>query len=450
MSLPVESSDDLGIESFEDVYQTKYGRTEEEGTAQLLGRGALRTAARVGETLIGLPGEIRDLARMGGDWLGNKARAAVGKEPLTEEETTHLREKMNPASYDLLGRLAEALPTSSSLREDVTRAYTGEYLEPQNEWERFADNVAQDFAALAIPIKGKIPFARSLGQAVIANAGGEVANAFFGEKGEAYTKMGLLFSLGMLSGGKSGGIKKYINGLYGEMEAAIPAGAEINASRLSKKLNNIESILRKGDPKAASKAPAFQKIEAIRNKINSGMIDIEEVVQLTKDTNEAIFGLGELKRGQNELYNLRKALHDSTKEYGASNPEFLKKWQSANEAYAATETSRRIGNYVKKNIRPKDYVYAASALGLEGTLAGGPAALSTLGGTAGIAATAYGAEVIKRISKSKALQKYYKNVVIHSLNQNKGGLVRAMTQLDKALEDSFKKEPYESIEFDED
>ncbi len=83
---------------------------------------------------------------------------------------------------------------------------------------------------------------------------------------------------------------------------------------------------------------------------------------------------------------------------------FLEKWQYANEAYAATELSRNASNWIKQNIKPKDYIYAASALGLEGAAFGAPAALGTIGVGAAGAATAYSAEVMKRIAQSPALR----------------------------------------------
>ena len=402
----------------------------------------------MGETVAGLPGDIRDLGKFVGEWVGDKARSMIGKEPLTDQEKNDIKEQMKPSDWDFLGRLTESLPTSHSLREGITRKYTGEYLEPQNAAEAFADDVAQDFAALALPIKGKIPFARSLGTSLVANAGGEVAGAFGGEDAKNYTKLGLLFTSGMI-GQNKGGVKKYINGLYNDMEASIPEGASVTTKGLSGKLNKIEAVLRKGDPKDISKQPAMQKIDAIRNKIKSGSLDVDEVIELTKSVNESIYGLGELKRGQNQLYKIREALHDTAKEYGSQNPDFLSKWKDANQAYAATETSRRVGNWVKKNIKVKDYLHAGSALGLEAALVGAPAALGTAGAAGGVAATAYSAEVLKRIAQSPALRRYYTNTVNSALKENKAGLARNIKMLNDGLEKDFKQNPFDTVEFED-
>lgn len=411
-------------------------------------RNVLRSAARVGETLSGMPGDVVQMGKSLGGWLGNKARSLIGKEALNHEDELQVEELKKTKDWDVLSRLTESLPTSENLRENVTRKYTGDYLEPQNKWEAFSDDIAQDFASLALPVKGKIPFARAIGTSLIANSGGEIAGEFLGEDAKGYTKLGLLFSSGMI-GQNKGGVKKYINSLYSDMRSEIPEGARVSSKGLEKKLNSIESTLRKGDPGAASKQEAFKKIDAVRNKIQGGEIPLDEVLELAKDTNEVIFSGRDIVRNQNKLFDIREALHDTTKEYGSRNAAFLDKWKDANQAYAATELSRKVGGWVKKNIKPKDYMYAASALGLEGAFVGAPAALATAGVGAASASAAYSAEVLKRISKSPALRKYYTNTVNSSLNQNKASFMRNIKFLNDGLEKSFESEPYETIDFSE-
>jgi len=451
MNDQAQVNDDLGIEYYDDIIakENQQPKESENGgkIAKTMAFGAFgtqegrrniaRTGSRIAETLVGMPGDIREL-------VGNVAIAIP--EYFAGEELPKWRQTVK-GTPGMLGGITSS-PTSEEIREGITKPIGGEYLEPQSKYEEFGDAIAQDFAALAIPVKGKVPFAKSLGSSIIANSGAEVAKAFGGDKAEAATKLGLLFTTGII-GQKGGGVKKYINNLYKDMESTVPKSAEVSASGLSRKLDQVESILKKGDPMDASKQPAFQKITAVREKIRDGVIPVEEVIELTKSINESIFGLGDLKRGQNKLYDIRKALHDTSKEYGSQNPDFLSKWQSANEAYAATETSRKVGNWVKKNIKAKDYLYAAGALGLEGSIAGAPSAIATIGGAAGLGATAYSAEVMKRIAKSPALRKYYQNVVSNSLKENKLGFTRAMKQLDNGIQKSFEEEPYKTVEFND-
>jgi hypothetical protein len=470
--IPQEDVDEFGIEYFDDIAIQRPDTDREEqgivrktieraGDSGLLGpvminpqirRQFLRTGARVGETLLGLPGDVREVTKMAGSWIGDRARSLLGKEPLTDEEKDYVEESLKPSDWDLLGRLIESFPTSSDLRNNVTRKYTGDWLEPQNKWEAFSDDVAQDFASLLIPVKGKVPFARSIGTALFANAGGEVAGAFLGEDAKNYTKLGLLFTGGLI-GQNKGGVKKYINGLFNDMQAEVPEAARVSAKNLNRRLDSIERGLLKGDPGDASKQEAFKKIQAIKNKIKGGDIDVDELLELTKSTNESIFSKGELRRGENALYKIREALHDTTKVYGEENAAFKAKLEDANQAFAATETSRKVGKWVKKNIKPKDYIYGASALvGAEtalGAWAGLPAVAATFASGTGIAATAFTAEVLKRVAKSPALQRYYLNTLNSSLKQNSAAFTKNIKLLNDGLSKDFAETPFETIEFDE-
>lgn len=106
---------------------------EPEGAGQKLLRGGLRTAARVGESALGLPGDIAS------GTLGLGSYLTGGAIPSYEEVQEAL-----PVS----------LPTSQDIRQKVTQGLTGEYLEPQNKVENFIDNVVGDLVGFMAP--GKI------------------------------------------------------------------------------------------------------------------------------------------------------------------------------------------------------------------------------------------------------------------------------------------------------
>jgi hypothetical protein len=145
-----EEYDDLGIESFDEVYQKKYGAKDEEETLlETTARTTARTGARAAETLLGLPGDVKDL-------LSN---ILVGiPEYFAGEELPRWRQAVKGDQSDFPEPLGLNFPTSSELREGITKPLTGEYLEPKNEFEKFGDTISEDFASLAIPVKGKIPF----------------------------------------------------------------------------------------------------------------------------------------------------------------------------------------------------------------------------------------------------------------------------------------------------
>jgi len=402
-----------------------------------------RTLARVGETAVGSFGNLRDVMQMAGTWAGKKGRSLLGKDPLTESQEKELKENQN-----ILDDLVDLFPTSSDLRENVTKKLTGNQLEPQSEAEEFIDEITQDFASMLVPIGGKVSLAKALGQSVIANAGSEVAKAFGGDAAAKYTKMGLFFGTGMIGDGT--GLRQFTTNLYKNMRNSIPEGAELSANNLSRRMNQLESRLRLGDPSAGSKQAALNKVTQINEKINNGNMPVEDAVQFLADTNEEIFRHANLTRSQNALYDVRNSLYETLDEYGVQNPTFRESHRVAQEVFAATETSKRVGSWVSKNIKPKDYLYSLSLLSAGGGVAGLPATIAAVVGAGSVGATAYASEVMRRMAVSPTLRRYYTNVITNSLNQNKEAFARNINQLEKGLEKSFEENPIKTVDFDDD
>lgn len=440
-----QQDDELDILTLEQVRSMKAAeRPEEEGYLASGVRQVARTGARAVETIAGLPGDIQSIFNAAGEYVGEFAgdqlRKLVGKEPLTEEQKLEQRQFMQDVRVPFP-------PTSQELRSG-TQALTGEYLEPKGQAEEFADEVVSDLSSMMIPVKGKMPFAKTLGKVLLANAGAEVAKAYAGEEAGAPTKLGLLFATSLI-GGKKGGVKKYIDDLYDKMEASAPEGASVSAKGLSSRLDKIKTMLMKGDPTEPTKQAPLQVINSMREKIKDGRINVDELVQFNKDINSRIFKGPLLKRAQNKLYDLRDSTHSALKEYGKENAEFLANWKYANEAYAATETSRKIGNFFRKTLKPKDYLYAGSALGLEKAFAGTTLGAQTAAGLGAAAGVGYTAEVLKRIAQSPALRTYYGNVVKSALKENSKAFARNMKLLDKGLKESFDESPYKLVDFED-
>lgn len=67
-------------------------------------RQVSRTGARVGETALGIGGDLREVSKIFGGWVGGKLRSAIGKEPLTEEQKEKFEESMKPGTFDLVGQ----------------------------------------------------------------------------------------------------------------------------------------------------------------------------------------------------------------------------------------------------------------------------------------------------------------------------------------------------------
>src|SRR5690554_1006626 len=161
-----------------------------QGFAENIDRRTARYVRRVGEAVLGLPGDIYQLVRGMSQKFGG----------ITPEEDLNFVQKG-------ARKLADALPGSEELRAMGAEQFPN--LEPRDESEEFEDEVVQDFATLALPVKGKIPFARAIGTSLIGNIGKEWAKELgIGEGGQAVTKMGLMLFAGMF--GKGRGVQNHI------------------------------------------------------------------------------------------------------------------------------------------------------------------------------------------------------------------------------------------------
>src|SRR5277367_2580375 len=179
------------------------------------------------------------------------------------------------------------LPSTEQIREQTKKVSQGK-LEPQGKGEEISDEIVSDFASFAIPVKGKIPFLRSIGLAIGSNLAGEGAE-FLGASEEAKTgtKVGAMF---LLSAINPTGAKKYADKLFSDANNAIPVGATIPAQNISRASSRLKTELQKGGT-APYKTPALTKVNEIQKKIKRGRIAVDELAQFKIDINKARSGL---------------------------------------------------------------------------------------------------------------------------------------------------------------
>ena len=264
-------------DAFEGLDFTPYSAPEPEGVKGKLARGAGRTIARSAETVAGLPGDIQNFIS---GLLTKGFGLAVG------EEKAQQASEFAKGTMGLIPGLQA--PSSAQIREEGTQALTGEYLEPQTSGEATYDEFVSDFAALAIPVKGKIPFARALGTSLFGNLGKEIVKALGGgEKAQTYTKLGTMMLAGAL--GRQGA-RNYVSELHGEARDLIPAGATIKANDLLNKLSKFETTIRKGGI-TPQKTPALSLVKQLMGKIKASGNDllVEELPEFRKSINDLRF-----------------------------------------------------------------------------------------------------------------------------------------------------------------
>jgi hypothetical protein len=335
-----------------------------------------------------------------------------------------------------------AFPTSEDLRE-ITRAATGDFLEPRNEFEARVDEIIGDLGALLTPIPGTgaikgikgakavkaMSPVRALGTAIAANLAAEgLKQLDFDEGSQAIGKVGMMFALGMLG---RDGARGHVRKIFNEAEAALPEGATVSAANLVKRNRELLKEMDKGLP-LANKEAIKKQIFAINNKVDNGRINGRELTQINRDLNELVYdvagGPENLERARKALIPLRSAIKDSIGDMGKEFPEFIEKWKEANSAWAGIKASEKVSAFAVRSglsldkLDPKTKALVTSVAGIKGTAA----KLATT-------QVAKGAEVLHQVMGDPVLRKFYMKMVGDGIKENANGYIKNLRRLDKEI-----------------
>jgi len=435
-------SQSRGVAVFEREAQRKEeaesrGPPEEEGFLAGLGRRAGALATRGGEALLGGAGALQQLAHAGvgkaANLLGSTLYHGGNVPELPSEETV----------FDFLEK-GRVYPTPGEIREKVTKPLTGEYLEPRGEGEKTAQELAGDIGGMFFPggpigklAKIGIPFAGQLGKQAVKASGGS-------ESQQDLAKLGVM---GIFSIAHLGDAKKHAVKLMNEAEALVPTNTPMNPIQVMNRIRDIKRQEWYKGINTSSKKPAKHAMDYITSRVKSNKLDVHNAIQIKKDINETLRNLGsfdvktkpDIKAATKYLNQVKDALDDGIKEYGKKNPQFLTAYKEANQAYAVTEKSGALSNFIQKH-------YTGPALsnttkGLLGTalLHGGqylPAAAGVAASTAPLLGAAHMTfKVAQRMGKSPALRKYYVNVLTDAAKGNAVAMSRNLQKLDKKIKE---------------
>lgn len=401
---------------FEGLDFQEYQPAQEEGIGGKIKRGAARTIPRVVETLAGLPGDVTNLIKGA---VTSGLGLVVG-----DERAQKARETSESIMQSIPGF---NLPGSQDIRENVTQKLTGDYLEPQTEYEELYDNVVSDIAALAIPIKGKIPFVRSIGTALLANLGAQgVKELGGGEKTQIATKLGTILLTGMLG---RGGAKSYVSKLHDEANALIPSGETVEAGKLITDIDKMNAVLRKGGV-TPSKTPVLNLSRQLIKKIqlSDGELPVDELPAFRRSINELRFDRNLSPKTKFYLDRFDDVVSNELMDYGKENPAFLAKYKEANLGTAGLAQSNRIARAISKKVDvSKLSPETALLFGLHVVPSGAwlPIGIG--------ASAAKGAQILNRFTRNNTLQKYYLNSIKASLKGNTADIIRNVEGLDREL-----------------
>lgn len=416
-------------ESLEETPQYDFSEIKETSN---IPRNIARSMARGLETALGSPSDLLSLILRG----GTKAGEAIGlgdKESLEKEQ-----------------KIQKYLPTSSFLREKVTKPLTGKYLEPQSSGEEMSDEIISDAVGLLLPIKGTKGFktGKRILQAIGTSGSSNYLSDFAGklgvsEKGKTAIKLGSMIILSSLN---PGGAKKHVSSLYKEAEQAIKGNPLVNAKSLKSNLRGLKMDLKQGLEAPTEKA-VISKIDALDKKIKGGRVSVNELWSSKRSINEEMAkSLFESPtkatraRAKNLFKKINKDINKELSLYGKENPKFGKAFRSAEEGFGILSQSELIGNFIKRNAK-----YSPVSAVLYPLIHAAPTA--TIGGAAAGGALYKSGQLGYRIAKSPTLAKYYGEVVKSAAQQNAVAMNRSLKKLDEELQKTEKEKEKKDSRF---
>jgi hypothetical protein len=290
---------------------------ESEDLERDIERHSARGLSRMGERIVGLPGDI-----------DNFVSSLFGM----EDNST--------------------FPTSSKLKELSEKSTLG-YTKPQNKSEEVSDEIMGDIASMYTSGSAKTLYG-NLGRTIGIPLAGAATKEGLKEGGASedtatVTKLGTMLTLDLLSK-RAGGSKKYIGDLFEQSKAAIPNGTRVPVPQLQLELASLKIDLQRGGSSSRT-TKAIQKIEEAEQRIVNGEIDPKEFPAFRSTINSAIDDLGgwdmatspaNRRQAIKHLNQVKDTIIREAENYGQTNPAFLEPWKKANEAASVAGKSNKL------------------------------------------------------------------------------------------------------------
>ncbi len=394
-------------------------------------RTGLRTAARVGETVAGLPGDIANLGFGAANYLTSGAV---------------------PTYQQVQEKLPISLPTSQNIKEFHEKA-TGEYLKPQNTAEEIGDEFVGLVSALISPAKGvagltsaskigkalsKAPKAAKIAGAAI--GGSQAIKALGGsEFAQEGTKLGIMLASGLPGGRKALGEKA--KEAYAVVDA-IPETVTHKVPGLESSVHKLQKYIGIGHLTEDKKAMQ-EFLESVEGSLEKGTkrtykagrvsvdraIPIKELVQLEKDANQLLRDHKFPKQAKPYLSTLKKEIESTLTEYGQTNKPWLEAYQESKDIYRGLHSRSMINQFLEDHTSVQNLLKSNFTKGL---LFGG--SIYAPGKTVASAAVGTVAkQAIKGVDlliNSKNARKYYADALKAALEDNKNAFAQSAKKLD--------------------
>jgi len=380
-------------------------------------RHGTRIGSRVGETVIGFPGDIVNFSKYISEKLPDSPEALKEKEPNFVKRAGR--------------RALEWLPTSSELK-DMSSYLTSGFTDPQGVMEEFGDEVASMATSLLIPSKDPTKFKsflKALGTATAAKGSSGTLKALgAGETAQNTAEIGTLLLTGLM-GKKTA--DAFVADKYKTARGKIPAGTMVNTNKFAGELSRLEQELAKGVSTNTKDAVKSATAE-LRAKASGGAMPMDEIVESYHNINERLsskklfdeLNTTERKALKHRYDKLKDIIRGQISEYGKSNPDFFNEWTEANAAFKTIADSKKVSNFLQSKLGriPK---YLSGSLAYE-LFTGHPVAAA---GLAGAAAPVKMGELLYRISKDPSLRKHYLNVIKEAGNENLPAVIKSLSAI---------------------
>lgn len=389
--------------------QYRIKKADERSGLYEVGRHAARIGSRIAETIGGIPGDVSSLIQSGLITGLNK----LGVKPLSEEQEALYRKQRTPTTAEL-----------KEFSQEKTKGLT----KPQNEAEKFGDEVAQTAASLIGPMK----FRRALGVAMgseLAKEGTKVLGLSEGPQEAA--KLGTMFMLTALN---PGGAMKYASQQY-QKANELAKGVSIGVPSLTNNLGNMLQELGKGIP-TAPKNVVIKSIEDTLAKVKDGKMLVQDLTAAKRDLNTIMKDPSLLTREKKLLKGVSKEVDNAIKPYERINPEFTKAYRPANEIYGAVMQGTKAYDFIRKGLGTKSFL--STILG-EAVLGHPEYMLPTASAAVGVLGSAKTADFFMRLTKSPQLQKYYTKTLAAAASED----LPALRIYAEKLEDEFNRNQHE-------
>lgn len=352
------------------------------------GRHAARIGSRIAETIGGIPGDVSSLIQSG---IFSGLEKLVGHKP-TEKAYEEIKK--------------QRLPTSQELKKISIEKSKG-LTAPQNEAERFGDEVAETIASLLGPMK----FRKALGVGIASSMAKEgIKISGLGEGSQEAGKLGTMFLATMYN---PKGALSYAASQYDKANA-LSKGASIKSTVLENNLNGLVTSLKQGVT-TPQKNAVIKPAEELIKKAKKGKILVQDLTAAKRDLNTLMKDPILLQREKKLLKNIGHEIDQAIKPYEKINPLFSKSYRPANEIYGAVMQGQKASDFIKKTLGMKSFL---GTLAGEALLGHPEFILPTAAGAVGAIGAARTFDFFTRLAKSPELQKYYGKAMLAAAKED--------------------------------